>query len=67
MHKRLAVRVVALALAIVPVITSCTPDPPADDDRTGDIGQEQGDLDRDVEDFDDDPRQGPENPPRPSG
>lgn len=48
---------IGATLVVISLVGGCSPE--EDRDRTGDIGNEQGILDRDVEDFEDDPRQGP--------
>ncbi len=63
MRKQGVLRLVATILTIIALFGACKSDQIPDNDRTGEIGQEQGDLDRDVEDRDEDPRQGPEDSP----
>ncbi len=64
MRRQAVLRLLAATFTIVALLGACDFNPVPDNDRTGEIGREQGDLDRDVEDADDDPRQGPEEAPR---
>ena len=61
--NRPVLRLVAISVTIVALLGACNSDQIPTDDRTGEIGQELGDLDRDVEDADEDPRQGPPDSP----
>lgn len=63
MKRQALLRLVATILTIIALFGACDSDPTVGNDRTGEIGREQGDLDRDVEDMEDDPRQGPQDSP----
>jgi hypothetical protein len=54
---------VATIFTIIALLGACNSEQNPGNDRSGEIGQEQGDLDRDVEDADEDPRQGPPDSP----